>query len=194
MTGKNKIIIDHTKLFGLVDKGNIKMIKYLITYDVNAKDRYGDTALIAAAWYGNLRITKELINIGADINIQDKYGDNALMISLWKGNPNIANYCLHNNTDINVKDKYKNTALIYAAEKGYFQIIKDLIEKGADVNAENKYGRNALMIARKCNSIVSSSYSECVKLLEKSTNKIPTGISIRKGRNKSNKKMKSKSS
>jgi hypothetical protein len=46
--------------------------------NLNAKDPYGETALIRAARHGDAAVTKVLIDAGADINITDRNGETAL--------------------------------------------------------------------------------------------------------------------
>ena len=53
--------------------------------DVNAKDRYGGTALMSAARQGNTAIVQMLLDAGADINAKSKSGYTALMKAAEKG-------------------------------------------------------------------------------------------------------------
>src|SRR3954454_24521770 len=60
---------DAAKVTTLLDKGA----------DVNAKFRYGMTALFKAAERGNLEVTKVLLARGVDVTVKDTfYGENAL--------------------------------------------------------------------------------------------------------------------
>ena len=51
-------------------EGNARCVKLLTETgaDVNRKTRYGGTALMTAACYGNTEVVKELIEAGADVN------------------------------------------------------------------------------------------------------------------------------
>ena len=56
-------------------------VQYLIEnqyYDVNCKDKKGDTALIVATKYGDEKIVKLLLDLGADTNLTDAEGKTAL--------------------------------------------------------------------------------------------------------------------
>jgi len=90
--------------------------------DVNAKDSYGNTALIFACYAGHTYIVKLLLEKSADIDIQDKYGNTALMWAAKKGHENIVKLLLEKDADVNAKDLYGYTALILAREKGYKNI------------------------------------------------------------------------
>jgi ankyrin repeat protein len=46
--------------------------------DLNAKDPYGETALIRAARHGDSAVTKALVDAGADTNMNDRNGETAL--------------------------------------------------------------------------------------------------------------------
>jgi len=118
--------------------------------DVNAKDKFGVTALIDASSKGQKEIVELLIVEGADLDAQDNKGDTALMIAALKGHSEIVELLIANGADVRIKDNSGNTALIdsgkYARESAC-QIITLLTDNGANVNAKNKYGITALMNA-----------------------------------------------
>ncbi|UCG08007.1 MAG: ankyrin repeat domain-containing protein, partial [Desulfobacterales bacterium] len=118
--------------------------------DVNAKDKYGVTALIAASFKGQKEIVELLIIEGADLNAQDNKGDTALMNAAIKGHSEIAELLITNGADVHVRDNLGNTALIDSAKyarETTCEVIAVLIDSGADVNVKNKYGVTALMNA-----------------------------------------------
>jgi ankyrin repeat protein len=118
--------------------------------DVDAKDKYGLTALIDASLHGQKEIVELLILEGADLNARDNQGDTALMHAALRGHAEIVELLLAHDADVAVKDKSGNTALIesakYARETAC-AIIARLKDSGADVNAENKFGMTALILA-----------------------------------------------
>src|SRR3990167_10303407 len=61
-------------------KGNYEKLKELIQHgaDVNSQDRYGDTALMYAAYQENTEIIELLLNRGADLEIRNVYAHTAL--------------------------------------------------------------------------------------------------------------------
>ena len=118
--------------------------------DVNAKDKYGVTALIDASLKGQREIVELLILEGADLNARDNQGDTALMNAALKGRIEIVELLISNGADVSVKDKSGNTALIESAKyarESACEIIALLKDNGANVNANNKFGLTALIYA-----------------------------------------------
>ena len=94
--------------------------------DVNAQNRYGETALMCAVYHTIYIISNSvpakieiLTEAGADVNLQDDNGD---------------------------------TVLILAAQRKYIDdaeaIIKLLLKVGADIHIKNKFGKTAYDYAR----------------------------------------------
>jgi hypothetical protein len=118
--------------------------------DVNAKNKYGVTALIDASFRGQKEVVELLIVEGADLDAQDNKGDTALMNAAIKGHREIAELLVTNGADVDIQDNSGNTALIDSAKyarESTCDVIGLLIDNGADVNAGNKYGATALMNA-----------------------------------------------
>ena len=118
--------------------------------DVNAKDKYGVTALIDASFKGQKEIVELLIIEGADLNAKDNQGNTALMNAAIKGHRQIAELLIANGADVDARDNLGNTALIDSAKyarQSTCEVIAALTGAGADVNAKNKYGVTALMNA-----------------------------------------------
>ena len=63
--------------------GHLEMVKLLIEYgaDIDERDDYDITPLIAAAYNGRIETVKFLIENGADINAKNIYGNTALMLT-----------------------------------------------------------------------------------------------------------------
>ena len=118
--------------------------------DVNAKNKYGVTALIDASFRGQKEVVELLIVEGADLDAQDNKGDTALMSAAIKGHREIVELLVMNGADVDIQDNLGNTALIDAAKyarESTCDVIGFLIDNGADVNGGNKYGVTALMNA-----------------------------------------------
>jgi len=72
--------------------GDVATLAKLIAagHDIDAKDGYGQTALMRAAHGGNARAIDWLIEHGADLDHASKFGLTALMLSIVAGRPRIA--------------------------------------------------------------------------------------------------------
>jgi ankyrin repeat protein len=80
------------QLYEAARKGDAAEVKSLLDKgaDVNAKFRYGATALFKAAERGNTEVVKVLIERGADVNVKDTfYGATALSWALQKGHTGV---------------------------------------------------------------------------------------------------------
>lgn len=119
--------------------------------DVNARDKYGNPALMYAAGYGKTEIVQTLIDKGADINAKNNGGQTSLMwasssVILTKGaDVEVVQLLLAKGANVNATDEDGSTALIIASKNGKTEIVQALIDKGADVNAE-RIGPGALII------------------------------------------------
>jgi len=71
--------------------GKLDVVKLLIEVgvDINAKDIYGDTALIYASAYNHKEIVEILIEVGADISIKNNIFFTALKYASKKGHKDI---------------------------------------------------------------------------------------------------------
>jgi len=118
--------------------------------DVDAKNKYGVTALIDASYRGQKEQVEWLIVEGANLNARDNQGDTALMNAAIKGYSEIVELLIANGADVHAKDNAGNTALIDAskyARESTSEVLWLLIDNGAEVNFKNKYGETALMNA-----------------------------------------------
>jgi len=103
--------------------------------DVNAKNKYGNTALTWASQNGHIEIVKYLLANGANVNEKDEYGETALILASSNGHIEIVKSLLANGTNPRIRmnedsQRYKNmTALEIAREENKHQIIS-LLENG----------------------------------------------------------------
>ena len=90
---------------------------------------HGRTALLTAAFEGNLKNVKNLIEKGADVNVEKKDGKTALLLA--SGNSNglqIIQYLIQNGAKINAQTKDGYSPLMWAAYNGNTKIVKELIK------------------------------------------------------------------
>lgn len=67
-----------------VKKGDVTAVLSLLSQgaDVNARDRFAQTALMLASHAGHREVVATLMEHGADLNVTAKYGLSALMLSI----------------------------------------------------------------------------------------------------------------
>jgi ankyrin repeat protein len=110
---------------------------------------YGDhTPIHQAAFAGNLRVAKLLIDHGADLNTGGAAGTvlQAIIYYRTASGTAMAKLLLENGATLQ-KSSFGNTELHLAALNDYADIIPILAKHGADVNVVNEYGHAPLYYA-----------------------------------------------
>ena len=135
----------------IVEGASVQEIQLAIEQgaDVNAKNEYGQTALMwAASSENNLEVAKLLLQAGADANAKNNEGQTALMVAAFYGNSGIAQALLQARADVNARERSGITSLMTAAFYGHSDIVKLLLQAGASVNLKDNQGKTALAYAR----------------------------------------------
>ncbi|MEN6386913.1 MAG: ankyrin repeat domain-containing protein [Phycisphaerales bacterium] len=115
--------------------------------NVNAKDGYGETALMH-----NLALTDGnslglLMEHGADLNIADDYSRNALTIAASECSVNTIKKLIGYKPDLNHKDKDGRNAIFFATGNKNIEAIDVFVKAGVDISAIDNKGWNALLYA-----------------------------------------------
>ncbi len=92
-------------------------------WDVDARDAYGNTALMIAAACDYADITAILVDAGADVNIAGRVGNSALIYAAQTGATEVARLLIEAGARVDVKNDFGNTALGLAAGYGHRDII-----------------------------------------------------------------------
>ena len=116
-----------------VSNENSKIAKMLIEdgADVNAKDKFGNTALLLAAHLGSLDLLTGLLSAGADLDEKDDDGETALMSAVAAGDAGCVQALLKAGADMNARNDEGKTALALAREYNHEEIVKLLEARGA---------------------------------------------------------------
>jgi len=114
------------KFLDAAQKGNLQKAQKALRAgaNVDAKDKYDQTALMLASHCGLTDLVGLLIKAGANVNAKYKDGCTALTWASMNFNTDIVELLIKAGADINAKDNYVETALMYASVWGH----KDIVE------------------------------------------------------------------
>jgi ankyrin repeat protein len=107
--------------------GNPERVRKLITEgaDINALDRYGQTALMNAAMHGNVEVARVLLEHGAELNNTAKYSLTALMLAVINQHREIVQLLVHAGANTQLEGSYGQfacTPLEYAERSEMHEI------------------------------------------------------------------------
>ena len=148
--------------FAAARKGDIAAVKAMLDKgaDVNAKTRYGATALSYACDRENVELVKLLIDRGADVNAKDTfYGEVPLGWALSKGNAQIVKLLLDKGAT------GLDRALGDGIQSGNLEIVKVVLEKGglkqetlnkALIRASAGSNKEIIEVLKKAGAVVST--------------------------------------
>ncbi len=88
-----------------VTRGDVEAVRRLLRSgaDVNARDRYGQTALMLAAHHGHLEMVETRVGSGADLNMTAKYNLSALMLAVVAGHAAIVRLLARAGADLRLR-------------------------------------------------------------------------------------------
>lgn len=145
--------IEETGIFtAAAGSGHDKIVREFLDkypHAVDARDRWGNTALQLAAQHGRTKMAQMLLEMGADIKKRGgREGRAALLCAVYAGHHGTAKALLEKGADIEMPDIMGRTPLIWASINNHWDIVQLLLEKGADINARDDVGNTALMFAQ----------------------------------------------
>ncbi|EAX97976.1 hypothetical protein TVAG_017480 [Trichomonas vaginalis G3] len=124
------------------------------------RDSDQNTPLLWACYYGNLQLTKSLIEGGCDRNAVNKFENNCLVEALLNGHLEIVKYLIGIGFDKNWRTKTSGfNAILYASQEGQLEVVKYLQSIGCDVNSKQNNNANCIYFAS------SNGHLETVKYL-----------------------------
>ncbi len=121
-------------------RGNVNMIKFLITkgFNIYSRDKYLRTPFLIACQFGRLKASELLLDYGSEIYAKDSIGRTCLHYSICSDSSLLVKLILDKEKSlIYSKDTYGRTPLHYAIfNNTMFQteMIKMLIDYGCDIN------------------------------------------------------------
>jgi hypothetical protein len=123
--------------------GNTATVEVLLAgkANVNARSRFGDTALMVAALNGHLELVRKLRVRGAAV---DQPGWTALIYAATGGHDDVVRYLLAEGANVNAGSPNGTTALMMAVREGRMTTVELLLARGANPNLRNENGASAL--------------------------------------------------
>ncbi|HEX6183002.1 MAG TPA: ankyrin repeat domain-containing protein [Pyrinomonadaceae bacterium] len=159
------------ELMVAASRGDLSRVEALLRdgLDVNARDAFGQTALIYAASAGHQTVAEELIDAGADIDARNRNNKSACDLAAARGHAVLAallrnarlfiaardgdvarlEALLDSGVDPNALLRDEWTSLMIAALNNRPQVVAALLRRGAYPDAQNATGWTALMIAER---------------------------------------------
>lgn len=113
---------------------------------VDARNKYGETALMLAAAKGDLELAKLLLDHGAKINLT---GWNPLIYAAWRGQDEMVKYLLDKGADIDAVSPNGVSALMMAVRGEHAATVKLLLWEVANPNIKSDSGATAMAWALK---------------------------------------------
>eukprot|EP00249_Psilotum_nudum_P003956 c17473_g1_i4 orf=210-863(-) len=127
-------------IFDACERGEHKVVMSFARdkdFDIDAKDRYGRTALIWAADCAHLHICESLIRLNANVHVADSHtGRTALHWAARAGSLPIVRLLVQYGAKVNKEDKYGLTPLYLAKSRGPDgeEVFQYLLSEGAPYN------------------------------------------------------------
>ncbi|MBK4735709.1 ankyrin repeat domain-containing protein [Noviherbaspirillum pedocola] len=140
-----------TGLILALREDSMKVFRVLLNtggVNLEAHARNGDTALMIAAWRGNLDAVRALIEKGAEVN---QTGWTALHYAAANGHNDIVSLLLEHFAYIDAESPNGTTPIMMASRGGHIMTVKLLLDEGADATLKNGAGMTAIDFARSGN-------------------------------------------
>ncbi|HGX92975.1 MAG TPA: hypothetical protein ENK35_06640 [Candidatus Tenderia sp.] len=105
---------------------------------VNARDIYGNTALVAAAANGQAAMVDLLLLKGASLDVSNSDERTALMGAAAKGAYQLVHHLIELGASVDRRNKQGETALFMAVQSGHYKAVQVLLRAGANPNLHNR--------------------------------------------------------
>ncbi|CAB0037260.1 unnamed protein product [Trichogramma brassicae] len=149
----------------------------LQTVEIDARDKDGDTPLIRALRYSNMKAVEKLLGNGADPNLVNEKGETPLHMIDGRTSGVVVNTFLDISDALNrpvqfdARDNEGNRPLHVAAKRGNDDTIELLLRRGADPNSANEEGQTPLHLVCQrlsrfdvCNDLTKLFFDVCDEL------------------------------
>ncbi|XP_058821683.1 protein TANC2 isoform X2 [Topomyia yanbarensis] len=137
--------------------GKLKVVKYLVACDWNARPDSSDVtleqaaqqALIAASGHGNTEIVEDFLDMGeVHINRLDIItGETALTTACANGHTETVSILLSRGAATDMRNRKDQSPLLISVKEGHWAIVERLLQNQTDVEQTDYNGKTALMVA-----------------------------------------------
>jgi len=143
-------IAAYTDLHAAVVRGSLSEIERAVRdgSDINARDSFGRTPLMVAAYRRDIAVARALIELGANVNALEYRSYDVITIAAVLNDLEMLKLAIESNGNTRaITSPYGGTALIAAAHLGHVEIVEALIAARAPVDHVNNLGWTALLEA-----------------------------------------------
>jgi ankyrin repeat protein len=141
---------------------HVKIAHMLLDAGANANAKGGGSSVIAAAAYvGDAKLFRRIVELGADIYQVDSSGRTPMSTAVAAGSVEIVSFLLRHGLDPNSRTPGGTPVLVDSALEGspnHLQICKALIKAGADPNLGRVNNFTPLMAACRCGHLEIAKY------------------------------------
>ncbi|XP_004425544.2 PREDICTED: E3 ubiquitin-protein ligase MIB2 isoform X3 [Ceratotherium simum simum] len=107
----------------------------------------GRTALLVAAYLGQVELVRLLLQARADVDLPDDEGNTALHYAALGNQPEAAQVLLNSGCGANALNGTRSAALHVAVQRGFLEVVRVLCEHGCDVNLPDAHADTPLHCA-----------------------------------------------
>ncbi|XP_058408644.1 E3 ubiquitin-protein ligase MIB2 isoform X5 [Diceros bicornis minor] len=107
----------------------------------------GRTALLVAAYLGQVELVRLLLQARADVDLPDDEGNTALHYAALGNQPEAAQVLLSSGCGANALNGTRSAALHVAVQRGFLEVVRVLCEHGCDVNLPDAHADTPLHCA-----------------------------------------------
>jgi len=140
----------YTDLHAAVVRGSMSEIERFVRdgADINARDGFGRTPLMVAAYRHDVAVARALIDLGANVNALEYRSYDVITIAAVQNDLEMLNLAVASGGNARaITSPYGGTALIAAAHLGHVEAVEALIAARAPVDHVNNLGWTALLEA-----------------------------------------------
>ena len=135
-----------------LDNFNTQVFVYLVESgkgNIESRDKYGNSPMINASWYGRLDLMQYILDKGADVNGRAPGGWDPLISAAYKNRVHSIKFLVKAGANLESRDKWGGTSIMSAANEGHIEAVQVLLELGANIDATDSEGSTALFNAVK---------------------------------------------